>query len=34
VVIAAIGEQPVGLLARPPALAFDRPGVQLIEQRQ
>jgi hypothetical protein len=27
VVIAAIGQQPVGLLARSTPLAFDRPGV-------
>ena len=33
-VIAAIGEHDVGLLARPAALAGDRPGVQGIEQRQ
>ena len=34
VVIAAVGEHDVGLLARPPELAGDRPGVQVIEQRQ
>jgi len=34
VVIAAVGEQPVGLLARPAGLASDRPAVQVLEQRQ
>jgi hypothetical protein len=33
VVIAAIGEQAVGLLAGPAAIGFDRPGVELFEQR-
>ena len=32
-VIAAIAQQPVGLLAWPAAFALDRPGVQLVEQR-
>jgi len=32
-VVAAVGEQPVGLLAWPASLATDGPGVQLIEQR-
>jgi hypothetical protein len=34
VVIAAIGEQQVGLLAGPADLAGDRPGVQIVKQRQ
>ena len=33
-VIAAVGDDAVGLLARPAALARDRPAVQVIEQRQ
>ena len=33
VVVASVGEQAVGLLAGPAALAFDRPGVELFEQR-
>lgn len=33
VVIAAVGEQNIGLLARPAALAGDRPAVQVVEQR-
>lgn len=33
VVIAAIGEQPVGLAAWPAWFAGDRPGVQVLEQR-
>lgn len=33
VVIAAVGEQPVGLLAWPSGLAGDRPAVQVLEQR-
>ncbi len=34
VVIAAIGEHEVGLLARPADLPGDRPGVQIVKQRQ
>ena len=34
VVIAAIGEEKVGLLARSADLAGDRPGVQIVQQRQ
>jgi hypothetical protein len=34
VVVAAIGEKQVGLLARPSALASDRPGVEIVQQRQ
>lgn len=34
VVIAAVGEHLVGFLARPTGLALDRPGVQVIQQRQ
>jgi hypothetical protein len=34
VVIAAIGEQQVGFLAGPADLPGDRPGVQIVEQRQ
>jgi hypothetical protein len=34
VVIAAVGQQPVGLLARAAGLAGDRPGVQRVEQRE
>ena len=34
VVIATIGQDQVGLLARPAAFAGDRPGVQVVEQRQ
>jgi len=34
VVVAAIGEHDVGLLARPADLAGHRPGVQVIQQRQ
>jgi len=34
VVIATIGQDDVGFLARPTDLARDRPGMQLIEQRQ
>jgi hypothetical protein len=34
VVIAAIGEQQVGFLAWPADLPGDRPGVQIVEQRQ
>jgi hypothetical protein len=33
VVIAAVGQQQVGLLARPPHLAGDRPRVQVFKQR-
>ena len=33
VVIAAIGKDHVGLLARPPDLARDGPGVQAVQQR-
>ncbi len=33
VVIAAIGQHEVGLLSWPPWLALDRPGVQLVQQR-
>ncbi len=33
VVIAAVGEEEVGLLAGPADLAGDRPGVQIVEQR-
>jgi hypothetical protein len=33
VVIAAVGQQPVGLLARSSGLAGDRPAVQILEQR-
>jgi hypothetical protein len=33
VVIAAIGEQAIGLLTRPAALAGDRPGMKILEQR-
>lgn len=33
VVIATVGEQPVGLLARPSELAGDRPAVQVFKQR-
>lgn len=32
-VVAAVGEQPVGFLARPAELATDGPGVQLVQQR-
>jgi hypothetical protein len=34
VVIAAVGDDQVGLLARPAELAGDRPGVQVVQQRQ
>ena len=34
VVVAAIGEQQVGLLTRSAWLAGDRSGVEVIEQRQ
>ena len=34
VVVAAVGEDEVGLLARSADLAGDRPGVQRVEQRQ
>jgi hypothetical protein len=34
VVIAAISEQQVGFLAGPADLPGDRPGVQIVEQRQ
>lgn len=34
VVIAAVGEHQVGFLAWPAGLAFDRPGVEVVEQRQ
>jgi hypothetical protein len=34
VVIAAVGQDDVGLLAGPAELASDRPRVQLIQQRQ
>jgi hypothetical protein len=34
VVVAAIGEQQVGLLARATWLAGDWPGVQVVQQRQ
>jgi hypothetical protein len=33
VVIAAVGDDEVGLLARPADLAGDRPGVQVLQQR-
>lgn len=33
VVMAAVGEQAIGLLARPSELAGDRPTVQILEQR-
>jgi hypothetical protein len=33
VVIASIGQQPVGLSARPSNLAGDRPAVEVFEQR-
>jgi hypothetical protein len=33
VVIAPVGQQPVGLLARASDLAGDRPSVQILEQR-
>lgn len=33
VVIAAVGEDQVGLAARTTRLAGDRPGVQILEQR-
>lgn len=33
VVIAAIGQDEIGLLAGPAGLASDRPGVQVIQQR-
>jgi hypothetical protein len=33
-VIAAVGQQPVGALARPTDLAADRAGVQLVKQRK
>ena len=33
VVIAPVGQQAVGLLAWPPDLAGDRPGVKRVEQR-
>jgi phosphoglycerate dehydrogenase-like enzyme len=32
-VIATVGQQPVGLLARAATLAFHRPAVQILEQR-
>lgn len=32
-VVAAVGQQPVGLLSWPPGFALDRAGVQLIQQR-
>ena len=32
-VVAAVGQQPVGALARPTDLAADRAGVQLVKQR-
>jgi hypothetical protein len=34
VVIAAVGEQLAGLLARPPWLALDRAGIQIVKQWQ
>jgi len=34
VVVAAIGEEQVGLLARSTGLAGDRSGVEVVEQRQ
>jgi hypothetical protein len=34
VVIPAVGEQPVGLSARAPDLADDRPPVEVFDQRQ
>lgn len=34
VIVAAVGEHEVGLLARAADLAGDRPGVQRVEQRQ
>lgn len=33
VVIATVGQQPVGLLARPSDLAGDWPAVQILKQR-
>lgn len=33
VVIATVGQQPVGLLARAATLAFHWPAVQILEQR-
>jgi hypothetical protein len=33
VVIAAVGDDEVGLAARPADLARDRPGVQVLQQR-
>ena len=33
-VVAAIGEQEVGLLTRSAGLAADRSGVEVVEQRQ
>jgi hypothetical protein len=33
VVIATVGEQPVGLLAWPSGLAGDRPAVEVFDQR-
>jgi hypothetical protein len=33
VVIATIGQQPIGLLARPSELAGDGPAVQVFDQR-
>jgi hypothetical protein len=34
VVIAAVGDHEIGFLARPAALAGDRPAVEVVEQRQ
>lgn len=34
VVVAAIGQQHVGFLARPPGPAGDRSGVQVVQQRE
>jgi len=34
VVIATVGQQAVGLLARPSDLAGDRPAVEVFDQRQ
>jgi hypothetical protein len=34
VVIASVGEEPVGLLAWPADLSGDRPAVEVFDQRQ
>jgi hypothetical protein len=34
VVIATVGQQPIGLLAWPSDLAGDRPAVEVFDQRQ